>query len=42
MDMKINKYKAGYMTRMAAMLVYGKIPLKVLYPWNQRNDYKDT
>ena len=31
-EMKIYKYNAGLMTKMAAILVYGKIPLKVLFP----------
>ena len=30
--MKICKYNAGHMNKMAAMPVYGKTPLKTLFP----------
>ena len=42
MEMKIYKYNADHMTKMAALSVYVKIPLKNALPWNQRNDYKET
>ena len=32
MEMKIHKYNAGHMTKMATMHVYDKIPLKILFP----------
>ena len=35
MEMKIYKYNASQMTKMAAMPVYGKFPLKILFPGPQ-------
>ena len=32
MEMKIYEYNAGHITKMAALLVYGKFPLKILLP----------
>ena len=37
MEMKIHKYNVGHMTKMVVMLVYGIIPLKILFP-----DYKEA
>ena len=41
MEMKFYWNNNGHMSKMVAILVYGKI-LKNPLPQNQRNDYKDT
>ena len=42
MEMKFSWNNNRHMSKMAAIKVYGKILLKIVYPRNQRNDYKDT
>ena len=34
--MKIHQYFAGHITKMAAMPIYGKKPLKTIFPGNTR------
>ena len=40
--MKIIRYDAGHMTKMAAMPIYGKKPFKNLLLRNQRTDFHET
>ena len=42
MEMKIYYYDAGYMTKMAAMPIYIKKPLKNLLLGNQQTDFHKT
>ena len=39
--MKIHQHNAGHMTKMAAMPIYGKNTLKILFP-GTNTDYDET